>query len=91
MPSDTLPSPAPVTAIDARQLVPFDDLVGRQEIAAKLQVTVAAVDTWRRRYGKFPEPVTTLSGTPIWRWSHVAQWARTTPRRPGRPRKDPHA
>jgi predicted DNA-binding transcriptional regulator AlpA len=69
------------------ELVPFDDLVGRQEIAERQGVTVSAIDTWRRRYKTFPEPVTTLSGTPIWRWSDVARWIRSTPRKSGRPKK----
>ena len=84
--TDTLEQP-PRLAVDARQLVAFDDLVGRQEIAEKLGVTVAAVDTWRRRYATFPEPIAVLSSTPIWRWSIVSSWARSTPRRPGRPKR----
>lgn len=73
----------------AAELVPFADLVGRQEIAERIGVTVAGIDTWRRRYPTFPEPLLVLSGTPIWRWSTVAAWAHATPRRPGRPRKAP--
>jgi hypothetical protein len=86
-----MPDPArrPPTRVplDGRQLVAFEDLVGRQEIAEQLGVTVAAVDTWRRRYPTFPEPLVILSATPIWRWSAVSSWARSTPRRPGRPPK----
>jgi hypothetical protein len=81
---------APVDRPRAAELVPFADLVGRQEIAERLGITVAAIDTWRRRYPSFPDPLIVLSSTPIWRWSIVAAWAHATPRRPGRPRKGTH-
>ena len=68
-------------------LMPFQDLVGRQEIAQHLECTVSAVDTWRHRYPSFPPPLLTLSGTPIWRWADVIEWHRAHPRKPGRPRK----
>lgn len=80
--------PPPTLAIDARHLVPFDDLVGRQEIAERLGVTVAAVDTWRRRSGAFPAPLIVLSSTPIWRMAAVTGWASRNRRRAGRPRKE---
>jgi len=68
-------------------LVPFEDLVGRAEIAKREGVTKAGVDTWRRRYPDFPEPVVVISSTPVWRWSEVNRWLRATSRKRGRPRK----
>ena len=86
--NDAAPSPALTIAPEAaRQLVPFTDLVGRQEIAEQLSVTVTAVDTWRRRYDTFPAPLAIISGTPIWRRSAILAWSHATPRRAGRPRK----
>lgn len=41
------------------------DLVGIREAAELLEITVNALAT-RRSRGRFPEPVLTLSGTPIW-------------------------
>ena len=69
------------------RLLPFNDLVGRQEIAELLSVSVSSVDTWRHRHASFPDPLAILSGTPIWRWSEIQMWHRTYPRKPGRPRK----
>lgn len=87
MPTDLIAPPPARMLAETRQLVAFEDLAGRQEIADRLGVTVAAVDTWRRRYPTFPTPLVVLSATPIWRWSAVASWARATPRRPGRPKR----
>jgi hypothetical protein len=84
-----MPAPNRPTIIPAGgspDLVPFEDLAGRQEIAERFGVTVTAVDTWRRRYPTFPAPITVLSGTPIWRLAAVIAWHAATPRKPGRPR-----
>jgi hypothetical protein len=71
----------------AVELVAFADLVGRQEIAERLGVTPAGVDTWRRRDPDFPEPAVTLSGTPVWRWQLVQAWHAGARHHAGRPRK----
>jgi predicted DNA-binding transcriptional regulator AlpA len=76
------PPPPPAIGIDTLRL---SDLVGRQEIADVLAVSVATVDTWRRRYADFPDPCLILSGTPIWRRGEILHWAHTTPRHRGRP------
>ena len=98
LPSDNMGNPMtrstlwggmmPSSEVDqAGRLVPFQDLVGRQEISVLLEVTVSAVDTWRQRHPDFPAPIVVLSGTPVWRWTAVQAWHRTHPRKPGRPRK----
>lgn len=57
------------------------ELVGLKEIATKLKVKRATVDTWRRR-GDLPEPTFTIGGRPAWRWAAIRRWARDTGRFP---------
>lgn len=51
----------------------MDDLVGRQEIAARLNVLEGTVDQWRQR-GIFPNPDAIISGRPVWYWAAVEKW-----------------
>jgi hypothetical protein len=55
------------------------DLVGPQEIASRLGVKSNAVSMWRIR-GLLPEPLTTVSNTPVWHWPLVREWAERTGR-----------
>lgn len=70
---------------DVVELVDLDDLVGRLELARRAGVKLATIDTWRRRYPDFPEPLRVISSTPLWSWAIVDEWIRTTPREAGRP------
>lgn len=67
------------------QLIDLGELVGRAEIAQRAGIKLQTVDTWRRRYETFPEPIGTISGTPLWLWPAVEAWIRDTPRDVGRP------
>ncbi|MGE0795470.1 MAG: DNA-binding protein [Acidimicrobiia bacterium] len=61
--------------------VDIDDLVGTQEIAARLGVQrPQVVHDWRRRHSAFPQPLARVSGVWIWSWREVAAWARDTGR-----------
>jgi len=55
--------------------VDTEQLVGRQEIAAMMGVSVQAVKRWRLR-GQFIEPLVVVSDTPIWRRRDVERWAK---------------
>jgi hypothetical protein len=33
----------------------------------------------------FPEPIGTISGTPVWLWQEIERWLEAKPRTPGRP------
>ncbi len=52
------------------------DLVGKNEIAERLGVSVPAVQRWRYADLGFPESDYVISGTPVWRWSRVDRWAK---------------
>ncbi len=54
-------------------------LVGALEIAALLGVRPETVHTWRYRR-LLPEPLATVSGTPVWREDTIVEWARETGR-----------
>jgi len=71
----------------------MNDPVGTAELAVRLGVERSTVYQWRRR-GLMPEPDLVLSGTPVWEWSTVEQWAAATGRlegvrKGGRPIKIP--
>lgn len=55
------------------------DLVGPQEIASRLGVKSNTVSMWRAR-GLLPEPLATVSNTPVWHWPLVREWADRTGR-----------
>lgn len=67
-------------------------LVGPTEVAELLSVSRATVAKWRERYPDFPTPTAFIGagravgnrpaseGTPIWEWSAVEAWARSTGR-----------
>ncbi len=57
--------------------------VGTVEIAARLGVARATVDSWRARSTGFPAPAWTVGGRPAWDWAEVAEWARSTGRASG--------
>jgi hypothetical protein len=73
---------------------PWDpgELVGLTEIAARLHVDRRTADTWRqrardagpgpaaRRGRPLPDPPLTISGTPLWPWSIIEDWAQGTAR-----------
>ena len=63
------------------RLLDVDELVGAADIAARLGVKrLQVVHDWRRRHGKFPPPVATVSRTLIWFWPDVRRWAVQTGR-----------
>jgi hypothetical protein len=55
------------------------DLVGPQEIASRLGVKSNTVSMWSAR-GLLPEPLATVSNTPVWYWPLVREWADRTGR-----------
>ena len=57
-----------------RHVAPHD-LVGLGEIADRLGTARVNVRQWRFR-GLLPEPVTTVSGTPVWAWSEILEWTK---------------
>ena len=56
-----------------------EDLIGLAEIAERLGVGRNTVDQWRRR-GILPDPLTTVSGNPVWAWPDIEAWALETGR-----------
>ncbi len=58
------------------------DLVGPDEVAARLSVAANTVATWRARYPSFPAPLVTCSRVPIWHWQVIHAWASATGRLP---------
>lgn len=55
------------------------DLVGPDEIAARLKVRSNTVSTWRAR-GLLPVPVAVVSRVPLWPWPVIRAWADATRR-----------
>lgn len=56
-----------------------DDWVGLADIATRLNVVKTTAYMWRQR-GLLPDPDTTISGRPVWRWSTISRWAQDTGR-----------
>lgn len=64
-----------MAAVDGFQLgLVAEDLVSVSEMASRSGRPVSTIQTWRRRYASFPQPVTTLAAGPVWDWDQVAQW-----------------
>lgn len=61
------------------------ELVAIPEIAGMLGVTRQRASKIIQTYEDFPEPVADLSIGRVWLRAVVEEWARTHPRRPGRP------
>jgi hypothetical protein len=55
------------------------DLVGPDEIGARLEVRSNTVSTWRAR-GLLPAPVAVVSRVPLWPWPVIRAWADATGR-----------
>ena len=65
---------------DARpKATSLPDLVGPIEIADRLGVERATVDKWRQR-DVLPNPTLMVSGSPVWLWTVINEWARATGR-----------
>lgn len=61
------------------------DPVGTQEIADRLHVKRGSVYSWqnrRPRENPMPEPDCYRTGTPLWQWDRIRQWAQATGRLP---------
>lgn len=54
------------------------DLVGANEIAERLDVSVATVHKWKQRYDSFPDPYVILAQGPIYYWPDVRTWHDTS-------------
>ncbi len=54
-------------------------LVGPQEIADRLEMSLAAIRQWRAR-DLLPPPLRVISGTPVWDKLDIDQWARDSGR-----------
>ncbi len=70
-----------MTTFTARRTGGTGDPVGAADIAARLGVRAETAATWRHR-GLLPEPDWTVSGSPVWDWSQIAEWAAETDRMP---------
>jgi hypothetical protein len=62
--------------ISTRQLAALD-LVGPDEIGARLQVKANTVAMWAKRYADFPPAELTVSRVGLRRWETVREWAMT--------------
>jgi predicted transcriptional regulator len=53
-----------------------DDLVSVSDIARRCGRPLTTIQTWRRRYASFPQPVAFLATRPVWEWPAVEGWTR---------------
>jgi hypothetical protein len=60
------------------------DLVSISEIAQRAGRSINTIQSWRRRYKRFPKPFTQLAAGPIWDWDEVAGWISSRSRGEGR-------
>jgi hypothetical protein len=68
------------THVGANMTVDWDDVVGADEVAERLNVKPGTVPSWKAR-GQMPNPDATKSGRPLWSWSATIEpWARETGR-----------
>lgn len=65
---------APDLAESHDHYVNAGDLVSISEISRRSGRPANTIQSWRRRYQGFPEPVTHLAAGPIWEWDVVASW-----------------
>lgn len=57
--------------------VDVDDLVGADEVAARLGLTRAQrVHELRARHDDFPDPIATFQRAHVWLWPDIEKWAR---------------
>lgn len=61
------------------RMISADDLVGTVEIAERLGVSINTVYSWIQR-GSITAPIVRVSGTPLWEWPTVRDWAIETGR-----------
>jgi chromosome partitioning protein len=54
------------------------ELVGIREIAARRGVTPQVISNWRQRKADFPTPVAELSMGPVWIYSQILPWLKST-------------
>ena len=66
-------SPGHETATDGPR-VATEELVSVSEIARRSRRPISTIQSWRRRYTSFPEPLARLAAGPLWDWPAVAQW-----------------
>jgi len=52
------------------------DMVGVGDLAKKYKVIPATISNWRTRYTDFPEPLTHISGAPVFSRKQVSKWYR---------------
>jgi predicted transcriptional regulator len=52
------------------------DLVSVSDVARRSGRPVSTVQSWRRRYLSFPQPIAKLSARPVWDWDEVKRWTR---------------
>lgn len=61
----------------AIKLWALTDLGGVSDLARKYGVNLSTVSNWRNRYEDFPEPLTSISGAPVFSFKQVAKWYRS--------------
>jgi hypothetical protein len=52
------------------------EIVSVSEIARRAARPVSTIQTWRRRYASFPQPISRLAAGPVWDWDQVERWTR---------------
>lgn len=52
------------------------DMAGNSDLAKKYGVLPSTVANWAKRYPDFPEPITHISGAPVYSRKQVAVWHR---------------
>jgi hypothetical protein len=53
------------------------DMAGIGDLAKRYKVRPSTVANWRARYEDFPEPLTFISGAPVFSLKAVAKWHRS--------------
>ena len=61
--------------------MPAPRLLTRADVAFRLEVSVHAVDKWRKRPRTgFPQPANVYGQTPVWDETEIVAWGRRTGR-----------